>query len=912
MDKKIILLIIVPVIVSLIFVVLNLFPFYQEIEIKFFDILLHVKPGIKESPEIRFINIDEDSISKVGLFPWSRDIMADGLILLKEFQAAYALFDIEYIDPSPQGVDGVYLNDAIPPLFTSEFAEINEQIQNLFLAIKSKQLPLSDAEEYIDELLWANNEVKEKLLESVGKIARDNDLYLGQSAHLFEKAYFTINLPSEEEASEGSLEVAEDLKEYALKNIALKSIDLRDPVVHIPEAIKPAIMPILSQCAGAGYPNVTIDNDGIIRRIDLIKNYKGNYFAQLAFAPLLDYLGNPEIIYYKNKIVLKNVKSHTRLSGKNEKDITIPLTKDQRVLINWVKKDFDESFGEHVSYYKLVEHKKLEGDLINNLFRVMRPARFFTYYEGEEDPYDLYMYSEDIKDEILNGGDPAAMDEYREIRDHFFSEIGSFLTGPAMDRMIEKVDEILSTQGVREETYAEYKELREFTKNVFEKTRGIYNELMELRSYLREYIPGAICFIGWTGISTTDIGVTAFSEKYMNVGVHASIMNTILQENFLDILPWWVSMIFAFVMAVIINLIIRNLKPLHSILVGMGFIIGIIFIISVFFYFTGIYTNILTPTLVCFFTFIIRIFTVFMETYKEKTFIRGAFTQYLSTDVVDELIRSPEKLHLGGVEKTLTAFFTDIKGFSTVSEQLNPTDLVKLLNAYLTEMSNIILSLKGTIDKYEGDAIISFFGAPVAFEDHAARACLAAARMKRMERLLNEHFIRESLSPGPLLTRIGINTGRMVVGNMGTTQKMDYTIMGNAVNLAARLEGVNKKYGSWILISEATYNEGCEKIVARQLDRVRVVGIHTPVRLYEIIDEKEIVKPDIIEAVDIFHNALQLFEKKEWNKALKGFEEVLKIIPEDGPSLFFIERCKEYIIKAPSENWDGVFNLTMK
>ena len=279
---------------------------------------------------------------------------------------------------------------------------------------------------------------------------------------------------------------------------------------------------------------------------------------------------------------------------------------------------------------------------------------------------------------------------------------------------------------------------------------------------------------------------------------------------------------------------------------------------------------------------------------------------------MNEVISSPDKLHLGGVKKYITALFTDIMGFSSVSEVLDPTDLVKLLNEYLTEMSNIILSLKGTIDKYEGDAIISFFGAPLEFEDHAKRACLSAARMKRMEKILNSHFEREKLSPNPLYTRIGINTGEMVVGNMGTEKKMDYTIMGNAVNLAARLEGVNKKYGSWILISEQTYNEGCEGIVTRKLDSVRVVGIKTPVRLYEIIDEKDIAKPEIIEAMDIFHQALDVFENREWKKALDTFQQVKGILGEDGPSNLYIKRCKEYMVKPPSDNWDGVYNLTMK
>jgi adenylate cyclase len=243
---------------------------------------------------------------------------------------------------------------------------------------------------------------------------------------------------------------------------------------------------------------------------------------------------------------------------------------------------------------------------------------------------------------------------------------------------------------------------------------------------------------------------------------------------------------------------------------------------------------------------------------------------------------------------------------------MDPTDLVKLLNAYLTEMSNIILELRGTIDKYEGDAIMAFFGAPVTYADHASRACNAAVRMKKMEKYLNEHFLTEKLSPTHLLTRIGLNTGEMIVGNMGTPKKMDYTIMGPSVNLASRLEGVNKQYGTWILASEVTRRETGDSFAWRQLDRVKPVGMDVPVRLYELLDEKAVVDASTLAAVEIFHKAQALFEAREWDKAAGLFEEVQRLLPADGPAEVFLKRCRGFKEKPPAENWDGVFSLTMK
>ena len=398
----------------------------------------------------------------------------------------------------------------------------------------------------------------------------------------------------------------------------------------------------------------------------------------------------------------------------------------------------------------------------------------------------------------------------------------------------------------------------------------------------------------------------------MNVGTHASLVNTILSGRFLDDLPWWYAALLGAVLCVIMTFAIRSLNPLLSILVGAGFLVLLAAADVTYFLLTGIFFNLLTPLLSVFFTLISLTLFKFLVLEKEKSFLRNAFSHYLSTDVINELITDPEKLNLGGEKKYLTAMFTDVRGFSTVSESLDPTDLVKLLNAYLTDMSDIILDLKGTIDKYEGDAIISFFGAPVAFDDHAAKACLSAVRMKKMEAILNEHFIKEEMSPTPLLTRLGINTGEMVVGNMGTSQKMDYTIMGSSVNLAARLEGVNKQYGTWVLISETTHNEAGAGFTTRKLDRVRVVGIKTPVRLYELIDEKNSAPKNINEGIEIFHQGLDFFEAKNWEKATEYFQAVRKIIPADGPSEVFIKRCNQYRKKPPADNWDGVFNLSVK
>jgi len=308
------------------------------------------------------------------------------------------------------------------------------------------------------------------------------------------------------------------------------------------------------------------------------------------------------------------------------------------------------------------------------------------------------------------------------------------------------------------------------------------------------------------------------------------------------------------------------------------------------------------------YSFMIMVIIIYAMLITEENFIQGAFSRYLAPEIISEIIKDPNKLNLGGEKREMTAIFTDIQGFSAISEQLDPAHLVRLLNKYLTEMSNIIMEHLGTIDKYWGDAIIAFFGAPLFNADHGALACRSALAIKAAEKELNKMLVSEKLSPVPIYTRIGINTGEMVVGNMGAEKKMDYTIMGNAVNLASRIEGVNKYYHTGgILISEYTRAKIGDEFLLRRIDRVRVVGINTPLRLYELLPadtEKS--------AVEIWEKALDLYEDRKFKNAFDLFVSLLKRYPNDNAIKVYAQWCKAFIETPPPKDWDAVKNLTKK
>ncbi len=877
--------------------------FLDTFENRIYDIFLHIKPDVAEDPRILLIDVDDTSIEKVGVWPWSRDIMANGLITMKELGAGHAVFDIEYIQKSPNAVDPDFLSNELPKVFNEEFSIINQNINDLFSAIASGELTVELAEDYINELTSLNEQTREMLVSNVAEVTKDNDKFFSQALRFYGDSFLTINMVGDDYY----VELPEDYESWLMENIPYPNILVETEIYKSADSVDPALKILMQNGGGAGFPNIIIDEDGVRRRINLFTEYNGKFFPQLVMAPFLDWIGNPELVLTDEYLLIKQA-----VIPGNDKphDIKIPRAEDGTFLINWPANNYMDSFR-HLSYYYMVLHDWQEEALINSL-KSLEEDQFFTYYDGDQNIFAGYDYAQSIKSEILNGGDRAYIQDYSDSREYFYSEVGKFLNGSTEGAIRNEINQILSMEGISDEDIAYYKDTEDYVKSAFAEVRLMYDDYMETRRNIRESVDGSFCIIGSSATSTFDRGVNPFSKEYANVGTHAAIINMIIQDSFLDDTHDWLSIIIAVVVTLLLFMIIYRMNPLPSIIWGVVIIIVLVAIEAGIFLKFGIYTHMLTPVLSVLATFLYISFSKFLETAREKSYIRNAFGHYLSDKVIDNLISDPDKLTLGGEKKYMTAMFTDVKGFSTISEQLDPTDLVKILNMYLTEMSNMVMDQGGTIDKYEGDAIIAFFGAPVDFEDHAVRACRAAVRMKKLESIMNKHFIDDNIVPVPLLTRIGINTGEMVVGNMGTARKMDYTIMGNAVNLAARLEGVNKQYNCWKLISSMTAEELGDEFLLRKLDRVRVVGINEPVRLFELVDEKEFAGDDKLEIIDIFHNGLIKFEEKNWAEAEKLFKKVLSIEPEDGPSGIYVKRCQEYRKKAPSENWDGVFNLTSK
>lgn len=354
-----------------------------------------------------------------------------------------------------------------------------------------------------------------------------------------------------------------------------------------------------------------------------------------------------------------------------------------------------------------------------------------------------------------------------------------------------------------------------------------------------------------TGVGTAkDVHLSPYGDM-AGIEHHAHALNTILNQDFAYKVPKAVDVL----ILVLIGLLMGFYQP--RVPTWASFALAIL-LSAVYVLTTLIYTFGQESIIHVFPTAIFQMFTIlvafigFRALSEEENvkFIRNTFSKFVSQDVVEELLANPDTITLGGSKKELTVFFSDVRGFTTISEKLGPEELVQLLNEYLSEMTELIIDYRGTIDKYMGDAIMAFWGAPARNDDHAYYACVAA--MAQVQALMKLQEMWSDRNIPVLDIGIGINTGAAVVGNMGSSRRMDYTLMGDTVNLGSRLEGITKTYGVRTAISEFTYERVKDRVYARELDLVRVKGKLEPVRIYELMG---LVNPEDLENLKVSRQA---------------------------------------------------------
>ena len=436
------------------------------------------------------------------------------------------------------------------------------------------------------------------------------------------------------------------------------------------------------------------------------------------------------------------------------------------------------------------------------------------------------------------------------------------------------------------------------------------------------YWEGKVALVGASLPGLMDLRNTPVQETFAGVEIHANTMYSILQNEFVVTTSAQQNLNIIIILAILLGIIVSiPKKPLYTIPVPLlGILAWYLYSYNQFFN-NLVMWEIIRPSISLGGTYLGVFLYNFLIAEKDKRFSKDTSSTYISPELIDQMFDAKEEPQLGGEEGYHTAFFTDIQSFSAFSEKLTATDLVELLNDYLTEMTDTLLENKGTLDKYIGDAIVAFYGAPAPVDDHEYYACLTAVLMQERLSKMRDKW-RDEGDRWPeivhnMQNRIGINTGKMVTGNMGSTMRMNYTMMGDTVNLAARLESSAKQYGIYIQVANETYSACKDKFIWRDLDYVRVMGKTEPAQVYELIAVKGQETEQDKTILKAYHEALELYRNQDWDKAKDAFmaaDELEDMFPgrKSNPSRVYIPRCDHWKANPPGDDWDGVWTLTSK
>ncbi|MBF0408609.1 MAG: CHASE2 domain-containing protein [Candidatus Riflebacteria bacterium] len=441
------------------------------------------------------------------------------------------------------------------------------------------------------------------------------------------------------------------------------------------------------------------------------------------------------------------------------------------------------------------------------------------------------------------------------------------------------------------------------------------NVLSELRNF-----GGKICILGpyektdfdfYPSPVTKETPIKLQDEPLAGMEIHANAMLSIIENRYMRHSRLLHTFFLLIATTLLLTKILEHVTPFKGLFITAFFIFGIFYFAYYIFNRNG-QIFVFSPMVFSFSAvWITHTFRSYLQQRKKAGEIKNMFQKFVAADVVKYMIEHPEEVKPGGRKVELTIFFSDVAGFTSISEMLTPEELVVLLNEYLGTMTDLLFKYGGTLDKFIGDAVMAFWNNPLKQEDHAIRACLCALEMQETILELQKGWAERKLPK--VMARAGINTANVVVGYMGSqSAQMNFTCMGDGVNLASRLEGANKEYGTLMMISDATYQKAKDHVTVRFLDFLAVKGKKEPVKVFELVSRKGKEPLEWDEKVALYDKAIALHLERKWDEAIDTFETLLARWPDDGPSKTYLSRCHEYKETPPPDNWDGSYHLTHK
>ncbi len=940
----------------------------KRAELWILDIRFRNLPTVAPRDDVVHIDIDDKSLEQIGRWPWPRRRLGQLVEALNACGARAVVLDIILPDPQEpryvkqghtdlyQAETGEILIDAppLPVLDDVEFSQVLSAGPNIFLAMhvdiatrsgktsnrrhedlislittRPAETPARAAAETgmkTDEVITIIPAVKQQVYER-----RINALLRDRAELSFKTAIEKLFGPDKPGSKDFDIARQVYLRQRA--QVELKRFALPESAVSIGTfpggRAVPPLVTMAKAMAHTGFVTITPDDDGVIRRVPLLAKTGSGVFVQLA------------TVLSAEILAADHGGGYTISAGDEKVNITcsdgfvreVPVDSDGYMLINWSLDNPDRRVARHIpavaaaGLWQATEAMQQNSNLME--------YACVEIINALKDPKKGDTEYKDLRNLFDRAGDLGKQIRQRQWRRHVALLFTPAQVPPkpdkliASEKMLERKIERRCAELIREldEFYLpsagqvdaggeseQLQQLRRWRKMIrlIERERPrLQKRLDDAKRRLRKEVEGRICLIGSTATGAADFIPTPVHKRTPGVVMHANILNTILSGKFVRAPGTWASVLLILLAGMLVALVTSTRGPIESAIVLAAAIAGFIFILATAWKGWTCWIVAVAPiaTMLLVFT-VVTVYRQLTE-QRQRRQITSTFKQYLSPAMVDELVHDPSQASLGGQSRQLSCLFSDLAGFTSMSEHLGPEGTVALLNRYLDRVGDILQGrYGGTLSKYEGDGIFAFFGAPIPQDDHAERAILSAMDCQAFLPEFNRSLQDEHLLPdeAELSARIGITAGEVFVGNMGSTQRIAYTAIGDAVNLASRLETANKFFGTAILVNEQAWRSVADELTGRPMGKILVVGKTEPVEVWEPLARKDGADGRLRKFAVDFARGVELYAAGDFKAAREKFQTVLAD-RDDRPARLYLQLCDQ----GPNQpDFDGVIRLTEK
>ena len=954
--------------VAIVFIILTWFELYEGMENKLLDLRFLNRGKIETRNDIATLDIDSKSLQVVGRWPWSREKHVPSILAAKEHQMDALAFDIFFIERQERKLeynDFTSINDSVltlkevKNLFPDpdiDLANAASDAKNIYFGYTffpqpSKKMPVKK-----------RTQIKEARL----KILEEKGFYKKIDPDVFETIndFYDIDPPVDEliQSSKGTYffqTVAENdgvSRRYPLvgkyENRLFPNAGLALALDHYGVSLedveiipgKHLLIPLSSPDEyGRSSIRIPIDKRGLmqVNWAGKWEDEDGQYdFTHYPYWVLKKFRDSEYNNYVMSKVKELANTDPTLQGAKNFKELMKAALKAKFASKKDVIKTIKQlaMSGQMESYILRTSGFNTGNQFFESIGRKAKPPMINLYNEIKNSntvAKELAVNQDVTLDELLRNNKLVYNPPIKDYTITSFNKLKEDVSSLSKSTKDEKYKKILKRSLIEisqlERNFLIVQNL--YNHSLIDQQRPLYffpnsNRIVvgnPKKNTARRIVPFEFynknLLYGLTAAGTSDLGSQPFNGSYPMVGLHANALNTILSDIFIIRTPKYIVSLVLLLLAALLAFGIQKLSPA----IGGASVGGLVlvYVIAAFWVFTNynIWLDLFAPIATVGLGYLGITVYNYIQEEKNKQFLKSSFGTYISPELIDEMYESGQEPELGGEEGYHTAFFTDIQSFSAFSEKLSASDLVSLLNNYLTEMTDILMENNGTLDKYIGDAIVAFYGAPLDLKDHELMACRTAIKMQERLAVLREQWQAEGDRWPEIVhhmqNRIGINTGQMVTGNMGSDSRMNYTMMGDTVNLAARLESSAKQYGVYIQIADSTYESVKDQVVVRALDFVKVMGKEEPVKVFELISETDQEPEPYKKILPAFHEALGHYFNQDWDMAIEAFkaaDALEEMFPgrKTNPSRIYIPRCEHFKVNPPGDDWDGVWTLTSK